>query len=212
MLRGSRDDYPTSVTDGELLAWVDVTTANFTCVDLNINTAYVSLWSVSADNTTFSTTYLTASIGGEPMETVGNNLGLLALILLPLGIMYGMFRSKEMMLGFPAGIAWWLLGAYAYGQSTTPWGDWQYYLFFASMFFGVFSIYAAYTLRTKKRDLEEGDEFIDESRDELRFIDEGNSHNGNRHNRSDLDADDEKPRKRIRDIRERAERRRARWD
>lgn len=213
MLRGSRDDYPTLVTEGELLAYVSATSANFTSVDLNINTGYVSLWAYSSDNSTYNPSYLTASIGGEPMEDMGANMGLLALIILPVGLLYAMVRAREPMLGFPAGISWWILGAFAYGQSSTPWGDWQYYLFFASMFFGVFSIYAAYALRKKdldsrKQDFLDYGPYVDEQSPRRRG---GNGHEGTDDLGADIafDSEEETVGRRSREIRERASRRRS---
>ena len=72
-----------------------------------------------------------------------------------------MFATKSSMLGFPCGIFWALLGGHAYTLSTTTW-DIEYFIFFSSMGMLIFSILAAYGLRTKKEELAEGDEFIDE--------------------------------------------------
>jgi hypothetical protein len=84
-----------------------------------------------------------------------------------------MFHSRNMMLGFPCFIFWALLGGYSYTLSTATW-DIYYLLFFASLLgMAPFSAFAAYGLRTKKEDLADGDEFIDEGKDDLKFIDEG---------------------------------------
>jgi hypothetical protein len=86
---------------------------------------------------------------------------------------YAMFQSRNAMLGFPAAIMWALLGGYCYTQSTVPWGDIYFYLFVASVLgMTPFSMFAAYGLRTKKEELKEGGEYIDEGKDDLRFIDE----------------------------------------
>jgi hypothetical protein len=111
------------------------------------------------------------------------------------------------MLGFPCGIFWAVLGGHAYTLSTAIW-DIEYLIFFSSMGMLIFCIFAAYGLRTKKEDLDEGDEYIDEGKDDLKFIDEGSK--GDTANRDS--AEEDKPRRSTREIRERANRRRARWD
>ena len=128
---------------------------------------------------------------------------LLGLALLALGLTVAMFVTRQMMLGFPCGLFWAILGGYAYTQSTTPWGDWQYFLFFASMGMVVFSIFAAYALRTKKQEAVEGDLYFDEGGDaDVKFIDEGGS--------KDTELDDEKPSNARKALRYRAEKRRSR--
>ena len=123
-----------------------------------------------------------------------------------------MFMSKSSMLGFPSGLFWAVLGGYSYTQSTVPWGDWHYFLFFASFGMAIFSMFAAYALRTKKEDAREGDLYFDEGGDkDVKFIDEGGSGKGSRSDDA-VEDDDEKPSRQVRDIRERASRRRSRWE
>ena len=120
---------------------------------------------------------------------------------------YGMFSSRQSMLGFPCLIFWAILGGYCYQQSTVTW-DIYYLMFFGSFGMAIFSAFAAYGLRTKKEELEEGDEFIDEGADkDIRFIDEV----GKKGSDEPVDGE-EKPRRISRSIRERAEKRRSRWD
>ncbi len=118
---------------------------------------------------------------------------------------YAMFQSRQAMLGFPCLIFWAILSGYCYQQSTTTW-DTYYLTFFGAMGVGIFCAFAAYGLRTKKEDLAEGDEFIDEGKDDLKFIDEGGNGKG------EEVADEDKPRRTSRNIRERAAKRRTRWD
>ena len=90
------------------------------------------------------------------------------LIAAALALTYAMFHTKEPLLGFPSAIFWWIFGGYAYTISTATW-DIEYFVFFASMFMGVFSALAAYAIR--KRDLappdawEEDGKYIDEEPD-----------------------------------------------
>ena len=119
-----------------------------------------------------------------------------------------MFRSRQAMLGFPCGIFWALLGGYAYTMTDQffPPVDLYAFLSIASLLgMTPFTIFAAYGLRTKKEELAEGDEFIDEGKDDVKFIDEDGKPDSNT-------DDEEKPRRVARNIRERAERRRAKWD
>ncbi|MBU2249381.1 MAG: hypothetical protein KKD77_21715 [Gammaproteobacteria bacterium] len=93
-------------------------------------------------------------------------LTLLALALIPSWLTATMFQSRQAMLGFPASMFWSILGAYAYTLSATPWGDWQFFLFFASLFgMTVFTIYSAYGLREVRAEGTDEDEYIDETED-----------------------------------------------
>ena len=94
----------------------------------------------------------------------------LVLAVIPVALTWAMFHSKSMMLGFPCVIFWAVLGGYAYGQFTTPWVDWQFYLAIASLLGMVpFCALSAYGLREKHDTLaeegmeEEGEEkYVDE--------------------------------------------------
>lgn len=119
---------------------------------------------------------------------------------------YAMFQSRQAMLGFPCLIFWAILSGYCYQQSTVTW-DIYYLTFFGSMGMAIFSAFAAFALRTKKEELSEGDEFIDEGKDDVKFIDEGG-----KGNTEDNANDEDKPRRQARDIRGRAEKRRSRWE
>ena len=128
-----------------------------------------------------------------------------ALALLPLGLTATMFATKQMMLGFPCAIFWAIFGGYCYTQSAATW-DIYYFLFIASIVgMVVFTMFAAYALKTKREEAKEGDLYFDEGGDkDVKFIDEdGKAGSG-------LD-DGDNPRKKVRDIRERANRRRERW-
>jgi len=199
MIRISRSGYPSSITDGELFYYGDAIAYNGTGYDLEYMTYYASAWGFAADNVTYSADYTTASVGGGEMIY-------LALGMMSTGLLIAMMGTKQMMLGFPAALLWFILGGYSYTQSSIPWGDWQYYLFFASMGIGIFSMFAAYALRTKKEEAEEGDLYFDEDGDkDVKFIDEGGKNN-------DTESDGEKPSRKIRGIRERAAQRRSRWE
>jgi len=98
---------------------------------------------------------------------------LYALLAITLVLTWAMFHTKNMMLGFPCVMFWAITGGYCYTQSTTTWDIW-YLLFFASTFgMTIFCAIAMYGLRTKKEEQEEGDQLIDEGKDETQFIDEG---------------------------------------
>lgn len=95
------------------------------------------------------------------------------LSLLALGITATMFITRERMLGFPCVIFWAILGAYAYTESTAAWADWQYYLFFCSLFgMTVFCAIAAFGLREKHdaiadEEMEKGEgEYVGEGKEE----------------------------------------------
>jgi len=98
------------------------------------------------------------------------------LIVLALVLTATMFATQQMMLGFPSAIFWALLGGQSYLQSTIPWGDIYFYIYFASFGMAIFCMFAAYALRTKKEEADEGDLFFDEGGDkDVKFIDEGGS-------------------------------------
>jgi len=87
------------------------------------------------------------------------------LTFIAVGLTCTMFATKQAMLGFACVIFWAILGAYAYLQSTTPWGDIWFYMFFACMFgMTIFCALAAYGLREVRDTL--GDEALEEGDDE----------------------------------------------
>lgn len=129
-----------------------------------------------------------------------------------------MFRSRSMMLGFPSAIFWALLGGawYLVPTALDPAPDmgwtvtWWRLISFACFGMAIFSMLAAYALRTKKEEAQEGDQYFDEGGDkDVQFIDEGGS---SEPREGKVEDDRDKPSRRIRDIRERADRRRKRWD
>lgn len=131
------------------------------------------------------------------MEDIGVSLFMLVLAILALGLTVAMFATKEAMLGFPCVIFWAVLGGYAYGQFTTPWVDWQFYLAIASLLGMVpFTALAAFGLREKRDTIAEADL---EEEDEGGYIDEGES-----------EDEEGKPNDRTKALRERAKGRRGR--
>lgn len=111
---------------------------------------------------------------------------------------WAMFQSKSSMLGFPCAIFWAIFGADAYQQSTAVW-DIYYLIFFGSFGMVIFTMFAAYGLRTKKEEAKEGDLYFDEGGDkDVKFIDEGKD-----------EDDEDKPSKRRAGIRLRADQRRS---
>ncbi len=142
---------------------------------------------------------------GDPDDILtegGIGMVLLALILIPLGLTIAMFMSRNMMLGFPCAIFWAILGGYFYTLSEATW-DIYYLLFFASAFgMTSFTILAAYALRTKKEEKVEEDEYIDEGKGDLRYIDEGK---GGESSESEESQTSERTRK----LRKRADNRRS---
>jgi len=110
-----------------------------------------------------------------------------------------MFVTQQMMLGFPSAIFWAVFAGLCYQNSTATW-DIYYLTFFASMGMTIFSMYAAYGLRTKREEQMEGDTYIDESKDDMVFIDESRNTEPEPH---------DQPSRRVQEIRERAARRKA---
>ena len=116
---------------------------------------------------------------------------------------YGMFQSRQMMLGFPCAIFWALFGAQAYTLSAAPWSDVYFYLFFTSMFgMTIFCALAAYGLRERKDVEADEGELIDEQPGETyfdeqpgEFFDEVGS--GSRVNRSTTVEDRDTPKRRV---------------
>lgn len=154
-------------------------------------------------NTTEALDGLTAAVSAA-------NITLLLIILLAAAVIltWAMFSSKSSMLGFPSAIFWAITGGWSYQQSAAVW-DIYYLTFFASFGMTIFSMFAAYALRTKKEEAEEGDLYFDEGGDkDVKFIDE-NVKGGNAE--VEPDSDGEQPSRRVRDIRDRASKRRSRW-
>ena len=152
-------------------------------------------------NTTEAIDGLTAAVQG-----IDATFLLVVFVVIAVSLTWAMFQSLSSMLGFPCLIFWAILGGYCYQQSTATW-DLYYLTFFGSAFMGIFCAFAAFALRTKKEEAGEGDLFFDEGGDkDVKFIDEGGGSG------SGEPSDEDKPRRNARAIRERAERRRKRWD
>lgn len=201
MIRAVIGRYPVDITDGYLVYYDTGESVSDFSVDLDIteDEHYYRAWSEDTDGN-WSTDYAEGTIGGTGVTLIG-------FALLALGLTIAMFATKSMTLGFPSAIFWFVLGGYAYTESSIPWGDIYYFLFFASFGMGIFCMFAAYALRTKKEEAIEGDLFFDEGGDkDVKFIDEGG--NG----AEDADDNGEKPSRRTRDIRDRANKRRSRWE
>jgi len=165
-----------------------------------------------SSNTTEAIDYLADTLATSIAIMVDATV-LIALLLIPLFLTVAMFMSKQAMLGFPCALFWAILGGYAYTQSTTPWGDWQYYLAFGSLLgMTVFTALAAFGLREKRDTLadegmEKGDGgyFDEEGKAKGGYIHEG------REKGDDLFSieDASKPSKRTQDLRDRAKDRRT---
>ncbi len=129
-------------------------------------------------------------------------VALTVLVFIAVVLTCAMFFSKNMMLGFPSMMFWAIAGAQSYTLSSIPWGDWQYYLFFASFGMAIFSALAMYSLREKR------DTIADEEmeRGDGKLI-------GDDDKEKDMFGDDEEaaviPSERSRRLRERAEKRRS---
>ena len=135
---------------------------------------------------------------------------LIALVILAAGLTVAMFLSKSMMLGFPCVIFWAVLGGYAYVESAGAWTDWQFFLAIGCLLGMVpFSAFAAYGLRTKKEDVADGDEFIDEGKDDVRFIDEKGNGAGEPVGVGIDTEDSDRPSRHVQAIRDRAAKRRV---
>lgn len=78
MIRASRLDYPVSPSEGELLYYGPLSSANFTGFALDSSIYYMSAWAYNADNTTYSSSYATASIGGEYVGEIADAIESLA--------------------------------------------------------------------------------------------------------------------------------------
>lgn len=102
---------------------------------------------------------------GADMAAVATSvteLGLImGLILLALVLTYALFRTREVMLGFPCLMFWAILGAWFYQESSATW-DIHYDIFFACMGMAIFTSYASYALR--KGTLSGPDADIDEEK------------------------------------------------
>jgi hypothetical protein len=137
---------------------------------------------------------------------------LLTLSIIALGLTVVMFTSRERMLGPAAAVFWAILGGYAYTESTTAWGDWQFFLAFACLLgMTTFSLLAAYALREKMdtiadQEMEQGEgELIGETKKKARKDPVENEEN------SDMFGDDTEPEPstRTRRLRERVTKRRT---
>ena len=168
-------------------------------------------WTAWKETDKMPSANITEAIDGltTAIQGIDTTFLLLVLVVLSVALTWAMFQSRSVMLGFPCLIFWAILGGYCYQQSTTTW-DIYYLLFFGSFGMAIFCAFAAYALRTKKEEAEEGDLYFDEGGDnDVKFIDEGG---GSKDTNDGLDEDGAKPSRRTREIRDRASRRRTRWE
>ncbi len=135
---------------------------------------------------------------------------LAGLLIIATALTCTMFASGQAMLGFPCLIFWAIMGGYCYQESVATW-DMYYFTFFASFGMAIFSAFAAFGLRTKKEELAKGDGFIDEGKDDIKFIDEENGSGRNVATDVETEPGGENPSRRTRGIRDRAAKRRSRW-
>ena len=174
-----------------------------------------------SENITEAIDYLTEAVQGfTAVFAIINSFAVVFMLIAIFAIMAVwmtccMFTSKNMVLGFVSLILWALVGAVFYmipdmyldaDEEFWFWAvNWWRLIAFAFFGIGIMMPFAAYALRTKKEDIKEGDEFIDEGKDDVQFIDEGGKPDSNI-------GDEEKPRRVARDIRDRANKRRTRWE
>ncbi len=81
MIRVKRNEYPTSVSNGELAYYDNGPADNFSGYALETTTYYFRAWGFLSDNTTHSNEYVEASIGGEDMADIATQLTAFNLIL-----------------------------------------------------------------------------------------------------------------------------------
>lgn len=213
-----------SVVGGVLIYSGAAATYDYTPADTDDVTYRFGILSVSEYG--YADDMETASAGGELMtaaitgigDAIGECLVLISLLLIPLGLTFAMFYTRQMLLGFPCVMFWGILGGYAKTLSTTTW-DIYYFTFFASFGMVIFSALAMYALRTQKQERRDGDEMIDETDRPLigaDNIDRGDTEVhpemdrikvGNEYSSRDEDEGYISPRRRA--IRERAARRRS---
>lgn len=199
MIRAKYGSYPEDRFDGYLVYYGTANITSDTGVNLEetASTIYYRGWSENSDGV------WTDDVGEGFWESIP--VTLLALLFIPVALTVAMFVTRERMLGFPCVMFWAVLGGYAYTQSNTPWGDWQFYLAFASLFgMTIFTALAAFGLREKletiaEEEMEEGEGgYIDEGKSKKDKVDEVFSTEG-----------ETEPSRRTKALRERAEKRRT---
>ncbi len=214
LIRVKFSDYPSSTSDGYLV--YSGPTENITDTSLyfeeNAGTLFYSAWSENATGD-YSSEYATDDLENPLMTQIATILGsswlFMTLLLAALGLTIAMFLSHNPMLGFPATLFWALFGGYSYSLSDAAWDIYFLVAFGSLLGMAIFSAFAAYALRTKKEEAKEGDLYFDEGGDkDVKFIDEGGN-KGDKDTETESGTDEEKPSKRTRDIRDRANRRRA---
>jgi hypothetical protein len=106
------------------------------------------------------------------------------------------------MLGFPCAIFWTIFGAHCYNLSIDPWGDIYYYLFFAALGMAIFTMIAAFGLREKRDTIADAEMDEEESEEDKGYV-------GDKDQEDIFSVEPEsEPSQRIKDLRDRAARRR----
>lgn len=116
MIRISRFDYPTTPSEGELAYYGDNVTCDIPGIYFDGLVIYASAFSYEADNTTYSPTYATASIGEGTVGDIADELSLFndfldsGFLLLAVSLVFALvFWQRRIFLyalGMPVGIAY----------------------------------------------------------------------------------------------------------
>ena len=214
-------EIPADRTDGYQVYYGDGNSYSDTATDLTslTSTPYYRVWS--------ETVYY--DINGNILSNIWEEIGIweeanfmsiswlfMGLLLAAVILVVAMFHSRNVMLGFPSAIFWFVFGGYNYTLSATTW-DIHYLIFFASMGMGIFCLFAMYALQAKDLSGPDADrgKFFDEGREpDLRGDIERSSTERGSAERSSTESGDEfddefQPSSRVKALRERAARRRS---
>lgn len=93
MLRGLRDGIPSSITDGELIYYGPSSTVNITGMQLDLYDYGVAAWTYAADNVTYLESYDTATIGGDGVDEIANEITGIATSVNDLSTTFGGFST-----------------------------------------------------------------------------------------------------------------------
>ncbi len=138
MIRAKRNEYPTTVADGELVYYYTESSENVTGYALETTKYYFRAWGFYDDNVTYSSDYAEAYIGGEDMTEVATSVENLAAVLaglnalfdstytlLIVALVFGLifWQKTEILyaLGVPVGIVYGLGVASSNAVNSTLW-------------------------------------------------------------------------------------------
>jgi hypothetical protein len=157
VIRGT-SAYPTSIADGIVIYSGAAAVYTDSYIDIDVYKYYYSAFGITISNEV-SPTYISAQAGGAAVTAIGNNVGMIAFLILTLGLTISSFALRKSVLALGAGASWMLLALYSMSQSSaanpSQITDIYMGLFWIGIIFVIVCVFEAVYMRPRHEDAEE---------------------------------------------------------